>query len=148
MAYLSLLNSSQIILARRSLFCRLCNVYFFGIKLGMILTLIFCLKINEIHQPSYDKTSVVLGRQADAALQLVLDAVSKIYSSNTRILESATQKDLLKGNDDVTLPTKADLKMGKQLTKKFKSIRKRGPVGPTEVGTLISKASNFTFCPL
>ena len=83
----------------------------------MILTLIFCLKINEIHQPSYDKTSV-LGRQADAALQLVLDAVSKIYSSNTRILESATQKDLLKGNDDVTLPTKADLKMGKQLTKK------------------------------
>ena len=115
----------------------------------MILTLIFCLKINEIHQPSYDKTSVVLGRQADAALQLVLDAVSKIYSSNTRILESATQKDLLKGNDDVTLPTKADLKMGKQLTKKkFKSIRKRGPVGPTEVGTLISKASNFTFCPL
>ena len=147
MAYLSLLNSSQIILARRSLFCRLCNVYFFGIKLGMILTWIFCLKINEIHQPSYDKTSV-LGRQADAALQLVLDAVSKIYSSNTRILESATQKDLLKGNDDVTLPTKADLKMGKQLTKKFKSIRKRGPVGPTEVGTLIWKASNFTFCPL
>ena len=62
---------------------------------------------------------MVLGRQADAALQLVLDAVSKIYSSNTRILESATQKDLLKGNDDVTLPTKADLKMGKQLTKKI-----------------------------
>ena len=83
----------KIILPRRSFFCRLRNVYF----LGMILPLIFCLKINEIHKPSYfDKTS--LGQQADAALQQVLVLLLSVRSiALTRILDSATQKDLLKG---------------------------------------------------
>ena len=114
----------------------------------------FLLKsINEIHKPSYfDKTS--LGQQADAALQQVLVLLLSVRSiALTRILDSATQKDLLKGimTSLFFLPrilfAQGRLKNGKATHKKTsRALEKRSE--RTEIGTLISKASNFTFSPL
>ena len=92
----------KIILARRSLFCRLRNVYF----LGMILPLIFCLKNQWNTQAKLLRQNVPWAASwCSTSAGLGPPAVSKIYSSNTNLGFSHPKRSIERYNDVTLLPT-------------------------------------------